>query len=291
MDKQISVIIPCYNQAHFLDQSLESVFNQTYTNWECLVINDGSTDETELISNKWIKKDTRFKYFYKENGGLSSARNFGLNNIKGSVIVFLDADDCINEKKLEASLNLMVKDDLDVVISNFCMFYTNPSKQKVPFCNLNNQKFSLQSIVLNWDSEYTIPIHCGFFKSSLFESLRFNENLYAKEDWAMWIDIFMQNPKVSYLNKVYAYYRKNPKGMTRNLSHMRVNTDKSYYEIYTKLPSELQPSFLEKVFRDNSNTIVYFQKKYLKYKKLTYFFCSLVVLLLVSLIIYKIQSI
>ena len=88
MKKHISIIIPCYNQAHFLDQALQSVLNQTYLNWECLLINDGSTDETEIISNKWIKKDPRFKYFYKENGGLSSARNFGLDNAEGDCIVF-----------------------------------------------------------------------------------------------------------------------------------------------------------------------------------------------------------
>jgi hypothetical protein len=70
---------------------------------------------------------------------------------------------------------------------------------------------------------------------------------------------------------------------------MRVNTDKSYKEIYTKLPSELQPYFLEKVFRDNSNNIVYFHKKYLKYKTLMYFFGTVIVLLLASMIIYKIQ--
>ena len=119
MKKHISIIIPCYNQAHFLDQALQSVLNQTYLNWECLLINDGSTDETEIISNKWIKKDSRFKYFYKENGGLSSARNFGLDNAEGDCIVFLDSDDCIEKNKLEASLNLMIKDDLDLVISDF----------------------------------------------------------------------------------------------------------------------------------------------------------------------------
>ena len=283
MKKLISIIVPCYNQAHFLDQALQSVFNQTYLNWECLLINDGSTDKTEIISNKWVEKDIRFKYLYKENGGLSSARNYGLNNAEGDCIVFLDADDCIEENKLEASLNLMIKDDLDLVISDFHMFYTNPLKRKAPFCNLNNQKFSLKSIVLNWDSEYTIPIHCGFFNSSLFENVRFNENLKAKEDWVMWIDVFKQDPKVSYINKVYAFYRKNPKSMTSNLSHMRVNTDKAFLKIHSVLSPELRPLFLEKVFRDNSNSIIYYQKKYLKYKKLMYLFISIIVLLVIMI--------
>jgi glycosyltransferase involved in cell wall biosynthesis len=283
MKKHISIIIPCYNQAHFLDQALQSVLNQTYLNWECLLINDGSTDETEIISNKWIKKDSRFKYFFKENGGLSSARNFGLDNAEGDCIVFLDSDDCIEENKLEASLNLMIKDDLDLVISDFCMFYTNPLKRKAPFCNLKNQNFSLKSIVLNWDSEYTIPIHCGFFNSSLFENIRFSEDLKAKEDWMMWIDVFKLNPKVSYIDKVFALYRKNPKSMTSNLSFMRANTDKFFLKIYPTLSSELQPLFLEKVFRDNSNSIIYYQKKYLKYKKLMYLFINIIILLVIMI--------
>lgn len=71
----ISVIVPCYNQAQYLDECLQSVLDQTYQNWECIIVNDGSPDNTEEIALRWTKKDSRFRYLKKENEGLSSARN------------------------------------------------------------------------------------------------------------------------------------------------------------------------------------------------------------------------
>ena len=90
MSYLISVIIPCYNQAHFLDETLNSILTQSYDNWECIIINDGSLDATEKIGLDWSNKDSRFKYVKKENGGLSSARNKGLELAKGDFIQFLD---------------------------------------------------------------------------------------------------------------------------------------------------------------------------------------------------------
>lgn len=90
-----SVIIPCYNQAVFLSDALESVLGQSYRNWEAIVVNDGSPDDTETIARGYMRKDTRIKYVYKENGGLSSARNKGIAMALGEFILPLDADDVI----------------------------------------------------------------------------------------------------------------------------------------------------------------------------------------------------
>ena len=102
---RVSIIIPCYNQAKYLEETLYSILNQTYSNWECLIVNDGSSDETEQIAKQFTARDKRFNYFFKENGGLSSARNFGLNKSTGTYIQFLDSDDFIDNAKLELSIN------------------------------------------------------------------------------------------------------------------------------------------------------------------------------------------
>lgn len=93
MKELVSVVVPCYNQAQYLSEALASVLEQTYDEWECIIVNDGSPDNTETIAKDWCKKDNRFKYFYKENGGLSSARNYGINNSIGAYILTLDSDD------------------------------------------------------------------------------------------------------------------------------------------------------------------------------------------------------
>jgi len=208
----VSIIIPCYNQALYLDESLQSVLNQTYTHWECIMVNDGSTDTTEKIAKTWAAKDPRFNYFYKGNGGVSSARNFGIEKAKGDYIQFLDADDVLDERKLELSLeqlNLAENEGVNIIISNFRMFISNPNKTSMPYCALNAQLFNFESLLYQWNESFSIPIHCGFFEASLFESIRFPENLTAQEDWIVWVNIFKQGNKALFIDKPLALYRRN----------------------------------------------------------------------------------
>ena len=90
----ISIIVPVYNTEKYLDQCIQSVLAQTYTNWELLLIDDGSTDSSGAICDKYAAEDNRIRVFHKENGGVSSARNLGLDNAQGEWISFVDADDC-----------------------------------------------------------------------------------------------------------------------------------------------------------------------------------------------------
>ncbi|KUO69201.1 MAG: hypothetical protein APF83_05155 [Lutibacter sp. BRH_c52] len=214
---KVSIIVPCYNQSQFMNAALQSVLEQTHQNWECIIVNDGSTDKTNEIAGKWVEKDNRFVYFKKENGGLSSARNLGLENAKGHYIQFLDSDDCIAKTKLEISLqqlNSSINEGVNVVISNFRMFVDTPENTTAPYCNLNEQMFNFESILYQWEESFTIPIHCGLFESSLFKSFRFPENLKAKEDWVMWVSLFYKGCSTIFINESLAFYRRNPKSMT-----------------------------------------------------------------------------
>ena len=101
MKSIVSIIIPCYNHAQYLDVTLSSVINQTFSNWECIIVNNGSEDDTKIIAAKWCEKDSRFKYVEQENKGVSAARNKGIRISKGEFILPLDADDYIVETFLE----------------------------------------------------------------------------------------------------------------------------------------------------------------------------------------------
>jgi glycosyltransferase involved in cell wall biosynthesis len=107
----VSVIIPTYNRESFLSRAIQSVLSQTYSNWELLVVDDGSTDNTRKVVNEYIKKDNRIKYFYKENGGQGSARNLGIKHASGEYIAFLDSDDEWLPEKLELQIDLLEKND------------------------------------------------------------------------------------------------------------------------------------------------------------------------------------
>lgn len=100
----ISIIVPCYNQAKYLPETLDSVLAQTYEDWECIIVNDGSPDNTEEVAKDYCDKDSRFKYAYKENGGLADARNFGIKASMGEYILPLDSDDKIAPTYIEKAI-------------------------------------------------------------------------------------------------------------------------------------------------------------------------------------------
>ena len=106
----ISVIIPCYNQGNYLAETLDSVSSQTYPYWECIIVNDGSDDNTEQVAQEYIKKDSRFIYLSQENKGLSAARNYGILNSNGQYILPLDSDDLIAPTYLERAINAFAND-------------------------------------------------------------------------------------------------------------------------------------------------------------------------------------
>ena len=111
----VSIIVPVYNLENYIIRTLETIQNQTYKNFECLIIDDGSTDKTEEVIQQWIKSDNRFKYFYKQNSGVGSARNFGIDVATGEYITFMDGDDIMKEdcvKKCVQYLQDHIEDDL-----------------------------------------------------------------------------------------------------------------------------------------------------------------------------------
>lgn len=110
---KFSIIIPVYNTEKYLEKCLSSVFDQTFSDYEVIVVNDGSTDNSEKIIDKYLKKYSNLKYFFKENGGLSSARNYGFKKAKGDYLLFLDSDDYY-ESDLLLKLNDSV-DDCDII--------------------------------------------------------------------------------------------------------------------------------------------------------------------------------
>jgi glycosyltransferase involved in cell wall biosynthesis len=213
MNHLISVIIPCYNQEKYINEALESVLKQTYSNWECIIIDDGSTDNSSEIIRNFILNDCRFKYIYKTNEGVSKARNFGIECSNGSFIQFLDADDILDKRKLEYSINEIMKignESVKIVITNFQMISADSQNILPPFCILKNEYFSVDSFLTQWNILFSIQMQCGFFNTALFDQIRFPENLSAQEDWVVWVLLFKYNDNFVFLDIPLVFYRMNP---------------------------------------------------------------------------------
>lgn len=139
MNTLISIIVPCYNQAQYMDECLQSVYDQTFINWECIIVNDGSPDYTEMVAKKWVTKDSRFKYLLKENGGLSSARNAGIRIAEGQWILPLDCDDLISSNYLELASMRFNMDNIKVI-------YAKAEKFGIENGTWKLAKFSLEQL-------------------------------------------------------------------------------------------------------------------------------------------------
>lgn len=254
---KISIIVPCFNQSDYLEDCLSSIINQTYENWECMIVNDGSTDNTYNIINKWTKKDNRFIGLNQDNGGLSSARNSGLLKATGEWIQFLDSDDILPKDRFSYLIDKLNLKNTDVVISNFN--HLNEGILQEPYCILDPLKFNLKDIVMKWDEDFTIPIHSGLFKRNLFDFFAFNTNLRAKEDWLMWTQIFLKNPVIVYESRMLATYRIHKDSMTRNndINIFENNLRVTFYlRELLKDHKDLADDFLEQRIKKFSNQII-----------------------------------
>src|ERR1700677_968317 len=119
----VSIIIPCYNSSQYLPEALNSVLSQTYQNFECLIIDDGSTDETKAIIQNYTQKDSRFYYYFQENTGAATARNNGISYSTGEFIQFLDADDLLPPEKLKIQVEYLLQNEsVDIVYGEYVLF-------------------------------------------------------------------------------------------------------------------------------------------------------------------------
>lgn len=212
----VSIIVPCYNQANYLEETLNSILQQEYINWECILVNDGSNDDSESIILSWLVKDSRFRYYSIPNGGVSVARNYGLQQAKGDFIQFLDADDLLAATKLSLSVYEMQSNNVDVVCTNYDRFKDTISNSLGTFSSLEKFEFNFNNIARYWNAGFTIPIHCFLFKRKVMSDYRFPVGITAQEDWVMWLQIYQNNPSTFFISLPLAYYRLNPYGRTKS---------------------------------------------------------------------------
>ena len=216
----VSIIIPTYNRAALISETLDSLVSQTYSTWECIIVDDLSSDNTLEIVSGYCEKDSRFRGYQRpeqSKKGPSSCRNFGLEKANGLFIQFLDSDDFLAPSKLEQSvheINSIDRTGKEICISNFQMFTVDVADATAPYCHLHSDLFTFENILYKWEELFTIPIHCGFFSAEFFQDFRFPEALQAKEDWIMWITLFKSNAVVSFIDEPLALYRKNPESIT-----------------------------------------------------------------------------
>lgn len=217
----ISVIVPVYNVEKYIDRCINSILNQTFLNYELILVDDGSLDNSTCICEEYAKRDERISIIYKKNGGLSSARNAGIDASKGEYLLFVDGDDVIHPEMLEILYSHLKKNNAQISIGDFCRFH-NESELRFPSGNeiVQNTHSGIQILEKLYDRNVAASYvsACGkLIKRSLFENVRFPLGRLFEDEFTTYL-LYYKAHKVSVTEKILYYYYVNDEGITRNLT-------------------------------------------------------------------------
>ena len=223
----ISIIVPIYNTDCYLRQCLCSIINQSYKNFEVLLINDGSVDDSAMICKEFAEKDSRIRYFEKENGGVSSARNLGLKNVKGNY--------------LEVLYNALKENEVDISISAHNYFnmddnlYYLPSYSEEQLHTLDIGKVSRDEFLelfpelssLNHDFNCAVS---KLFKADVVKNLLFDESVNYGEDLDFFFNLYLNVSSIYYVNQPTYIYRQHQSSASNNCLESHAISEIRIYE-------------------------------------------------------------
>jgi glycosyltransferase involved in cell wall biosynthesis len=227
MSPIVSIIVPCYQHANFLDEALESVLEQSYSNWECIIVDDGSPDNTEEIATQWLEKDSRFKYLKKENGGLSSARNAGIAISQGEHILPLDADDILDADYLMKTVPELEQNREIGIVSCYTRFFKNTIADS--FYELKPQ--GDRTIYLHYVNQL---VATSLYRKECWSAVGGYDETMKKgfEDWEFWLNVTKRSWDFKIIPEFLFYYRKAQQSMLMQTIESHAEDVKQY--IFTK---------------------------------------------------------
>lgn len=208
----VSIIVPVYNVESYLDECIQSIVNQTYKDWECILINDGSTDNSGYICDTWAEKDNRIHVIHQSNNGVSASRNAGIQLAKGEFITFVDSDDWIENNYLTELVDILFQTPSDLYVSGIIQDFNNgtnhtykPTNQ-ISFC-LNSENIH-HFVALNRSYLLYGPT-ANLYQSKIIQehNIRFRTNLSYGEDLLFNYDYLEHVNTITCIDKAYYHYR------------------------------------------------------------------------------------
>lgn len=208
MSPLISVVVPVYNVAQYLDQCLESIVNQTYRNLEILVVDDGSTDGSGAMCDRWTERDERIHVFHQPNGGLSAARNTALDNMKGEIVTMVDSDDLIHPDFISTLLRLMQQHEADIAVAGYQPFYDREAHLPPLESPYKVQQYGRHEALMSifYQQGLTHSAWGRLYEASLFDGIRYpiGQNY---EDLAIIYPLILKCGRVAKINYTLYGYR------------------------------------------------------------------------------------
>lgn len=238
----ISIIVPVYKVEKFLEQCVQSVISQTYSNLEIILVDDGSPDRCPQLCDEWSRKDRRIKVIHKQNGGLSDARNFGIRAARGEYLAFVDSDDWISPYMISKLYEACAQFEAEMSICQFEMVYDDGKREKYVEEEYPTEVLSSKEALklLLQDKRITSHAWRKLYKREIIKDEMFPKGKYYEDVYIM-PELFLRCNKIVYLNDVLYYYRQNPTGIVKSNS-IKSNFDfmealqTQYLKIMQKMP-------------------------------------------------------
>lgn len=253
---KISVIVAAYNIEQFIERCLESVINQTYTNLDIVVVNDGSTDETPEILNRISKTDSRINIVNQENRGLLEARKSGFSNSIGDYVLFIDGDDWIEPNTVEVLYQSIIKENYDIVQCKYIEKYDDGSSKDDWDNNIGEfESHELMKMLLLGNVNHNI--WTKLIKSSYIRdnNIKFLDGVSFGEDLAFTFSLFLNQPKVLLIDKVLYNYYQRANSLTNQLSNKVLEINK----VLGFIIDELHMHNLKNRYQDELDYLIYRQ--------------------------------
>lgn len=255
---EFTIIVPYYFKAEYLHRLLSSLLSQTFTNFECLIIDDGSDLQASNLY-ELITEDKRFTCIRKENEGVAATRNLGIDLCKGNYIIFLDADDALNMHTLDNVSKSFLKFDVDVVHYKTQIVENGVLRPWAFRWKLYRSSF--KDILKNWDIDLIVPIHSCAYKREFIErnDLKFDSSLVNKEDWDFLLKAFACKPTTINLGFVGADYHVGKKVQRSRDKFTLYEGAKEVLKRWGALyPNEAQYNLIYRRMANNGFSIGYF---------------------------------
>ena len=266
MDK-ISIIIPIYNVEKYLERCINSIINQTYSNIEILLIDDGSTDSSPTICDNYQKKDNRIKVIHKQNGGLSDARNKGIEIATGEYLIFIDSDDYIEKNMVEVLYNDLIKNNADISICDYIKEYSDKKEidnfDKKYFVISGNDKYNY---LYNEYSIRTIVAWNKIYKKELFKEIRYEKGKVHEDEFIIH-ELLNKAKKISYVLEPLYHYIQRDNSITHSFNYKRFDKIEALDQRADFFQKNNMNNLYYETNRNIINSIASLNKKAKKYEK------------------------
>ena len=266
MDIDISIIVPVYNVEKYLEKCIDSILNQTFKEFELILVNDGSKDSSGTICDKYTEKDSRIKVVHKKNGGLSSARNAGLSIAKGKYIGFIDSDDYINKDMYSLLYENIISTNSDIAICGFKKVYSyNDESEDIltdtKICVLNNIE-ALNMMYSENGVDFVVAWN-KLYKRNLFDDLEFKDGKLHEDEFICHQILYKSKQVVYNRTQLYYYLQRSSSIINSDFNAKKLDAIYAFNErkdfFKNKGLKELQ-------YLTEYNYIKYFFEYYFKYR-------------------------